>query len=66
MQKKKEKQHAEKEGKAACRRKSNVVCMQTGLTMIRVRVFDNIVMTIRQYSSINKYLGCLGWGFESS
>jgi hypothetical protein len=41
-----EKKHANKEGKSTCRRKSNVTCMQTCLTMIGLGFLTNIVTSI--------------------
>jgi hypothetical protein len=40
------KKHAEKEGKATCKRKSNVACRKTSLTMIGLGFLIRIVMAI--------------------
>jgi hypothetical protein len=54
------KKHAEKEGKATCKRKINVAHRQEILTMIGLGFFIRIVTIISLKNSINKNLGGLG------
>jgi hypothetical protein len=56
------KQHVGKEGKATCKRKSNVAHEQASLTMMGLGFLIRIVTTISLKNSINKNLGGLGSG----